>query len=611
MQKWLKIIPLLLMISLLLNDFAIAQKDPVKADSTKYYKKIEAFSKRKKFRYFLYTLIFKPQVIIKKKKKVNTKIKSETYIAFDGKTIRHIFIETLDPFGYSLTDVSIAPQNYFFKKANMVHVKSKRITILNLLLIRKNQIFDSLLYKESERLIRSQGYVREVLFSVKLTSKNSDSVDVNIRELDKWSIMPQAVFSNSQLSVKIKDKNFMGMGHEFQNSFTWYHTTGENAYNTNYIIPNIVNTYISTTLNYSKDRYGNTSKSFGIYRPFYSTFTKWAGGIYFSNQFIFDSLNSGDSLFIFQKIKFNINDYWAGYAFRIFKGNSVNNRTTNLISAFRFYSIEFLEKPIQMFDTLNKYSTENFYLASIGISTRKYVQDKYVFKFGVFEDVPIGKNYSVTVGYQERNNINRLYVGGRISIGNFYHWGYFSTNFEYGTFFNKSKAEQGIFKASVNYVTKLFKVGKWYFRQFAKPQITIGLNRFSYESLSINDGYGIDGFNSSLLSGSSRMLFTFQSQSYAPWNLLGFRFGPYFIYSIGVLGDVRTSFKGSKMYSQFGLGILIKNDNLVLNTFQISFSFYPIIPETGNGLLKINSFRTADFGFKDFEMGKPAAIMYQ
>jgi len=82
-------------------------------------------------------------------------------------------------------------------------------------------------------------------------------------------------------------------------------------------------------------------------------------------------------------------------------------------------------------------------------------------------------------------------------------------------------------------------------------------------------------------------------------------------YSLGMLGDEANGFKKSKIYSKIGVGILIKNENLVFNTFQISLSFYPIIPGRGNNIFKINSFSTADFGFRDFEIGKPGPVVFR
>jgi hypothetical protein len=264
-----------------------------------------------------------------------------------------------------------------------------------------------------------------------------------------------------------------------------------------------------------------------------------------------------------------------------------------------------------MFDIQHMFTDENFYLASVGISTRKYVQDKYIFKFGLTEDVPIGKVYSLTGGYQEKNNVGRLYTGARISVGYYYPWGYMSSNIELGTFYHAAYLEQGVITAGINYFTGLIEIGKWKFRQFIKPQVTIGINRFDSDSLTLNDTYGLIGFRTTYLKGTSRILMTIQTQSYAPWNFIGFRFGPYVTYSMGMLGDPLTGFKTSRLYSQLGVGVLIKNENLVLNAFQLSISFYPIIPGIGNNIFKMNSFSTADFGFRDFEIGEPGPVVFR
>ena len=97
-----------------------------------------------------------------------------------------------------------------------MHIKTQAITIRNLLLIHKNAPFNSLLVKESERLIRSQKYVHEVSFYVVAAGKDKDSVDIYIRELDKWSIIPEVSISPHASRFGMTDKNFLGTGHEFQ-----------------------------------------------------------------------------------------------------------------------------------------------------------------------------------------------------------------------------------------------------------------------------------------------------------------------------------------------------------------------------------------------------------
>ena len=108
-----------------------------------------------------------------------------------------------------------------------MHIKTRGIAIRNLLLFHKNQPFNSLLVKESERLIRAQKYVHDVAFSIIATGEDSDSVDVFIRELDRWSITPAGTVSNTRMLASITDINFLGSGHQFQNTFSRNFITGD------------------------------------------------------------------------------------------------------------------------------------------------------------------------------------------------------------------------------------------------------------------------------------------------------------------------------------------------------------------------------------------------
>jgi len=62
------------------------------------------------------------------------------------------------------------------------------------------------LLKESERLIRSQRYVSSVVIYPKLISK--DSVDVTVRVLDSWSVVPDFSISGAKSTFYLTDKNF-------------------------------------------------------------------------------------------------------------------------------------------------------------------------------------------------------------------------------------------------------------------------------------------------------------------------------------------------------------------------------------------------------------------
>ena len=590
--------------------FVNAQRDSIKTDSTKLYKNIETLAERNRFNDFALKLIFRPTAV---KPQITVDIIDPTQISykdFEGKVIRKIIIKTLDPFSYSIKDTIKREGNFVTESLNNIHIQTRKSIIKDLLLFEENQLFDSLLVMESERLVRSRDYVRDVSINI-LPASHPDSVDLVIREVDKWSIIPLIAGSPSSLKFNLMDKNFIGIGHEFQNGITWLGNSSNYRYNFKYSVPNFRNTYIRSDLNYVNDEFGNYIRSVLVDRPFFSPYAKWAAGIMIAQKYQQDSVPVTNTINLQRSYKYNIQDVWTGYSIRLFDKKPRILNSTNFISAIRFFRIRYIEEPDELVDKDNNFTDEDFFLTSIGISTREYIKDKYIFKYGLTEDVPVGNIYKLTAGFQKKNNNDRLYVGGKISRGNFYRWGYVSYNIEYGTFFKSSVAEQGTLSLSGNYFTGLKEVGRWKYRQFVKTQFTYGLNRYPGDSLTLNDGFGIDGFNSNTLSGKSRMIITLQTQSYAPWNFIGFRFGPYLTYSVGMLADEATGFKNSRMYSKLGLGVLIKNENLVFQTFQVSIAIYPIIPGVGENVIKTNSFKTSDFGFRDFEIGQPAPVLYQ
>ena len=599
---------LLIYLIFCINQPSVAQQTPITIDSSKVYRDIETYSKKSKFTKFMYSLVFKPDSLASKKRR--PKLPQQPYRNFEGKIIRNVDIVTLDPFGYSVNDAAAMPKNVVFKSGNTLHVKTQDFTIRNLLLFRNNEPFDSLLVNESERLIRSQNYVDEVKFFVVPAGKKNDSVDIHVRELDKWSFIPNGAASNARTTIGFTENNFIGLGHGFQNEYTWDYSNGRKAFSTNYFIPNIRNSYISALLNYSIDENNNFSKSLTIDRPFYSPLARWAAGLIIAQQFQIDTFGDTLSGRVRQDLDSNTQDYWAGQAIRISRGNSEDERATDAVITARYLHVQYLEKPNETFDPLHRYSSQDLYLAGLGISMRKYFKDNYIYNFGVIEDVPVGKVFGITGGFQLRDPIGRAYAGARLAFGDYIDWGYMSTAFEYGTFFHGNNLEQGVFSAGANYFSNLYKIGNWRIRQFIKPQLTLGLNRFPYDSLTINNENGIRGFSGSSR-GIKKIVLTFQTQSYAPWNVFGFRFGPFLNCSLGMLGDAPSGFKNSPVYSQLGIGALINNKYLVFSDFQVSIAYYPSVPGTGYNVIKLNSYRTTDFGFNDFTFGKPQIAAFQ
>lgn len=602
-----KIVVFLLLCFCLQNSYGqVVKKDAKeKKDSTEIYNKIRNYSKKNKFTQTVHKLFFrsnKPH----KKEEIIEQIDSTN---FEGKIIRHINIVTLDPFGHSVSDTTKMPKNWGERTGNRLHLKTKKIAIYNLLLFKRNSVYDNYKVQESERLIRSQRYVTAVRVTNKLVGVASDSVDVTIRVLDSWSTIPKFAISSNQVSVGFKEKDFFGSGQQLEYQFTNRFDDGRNANDITYTVPNIKNTYIGTTLHYKIDLDNNYIKSINTERLFYSPLTQWAGGVYIGQNFRKDTLQAPDKSFAYQPFKSNFQDFWAGKATKVFEDE---NGITNLVTTARFLNVDYTESPTELYDPTHFYSDEKFILSGIGLNRRKFIKDSYIFRNGQTEDVPIGRIYGITLGYQYKNTFWRPYAGAQFSFGNYYKFGFLSMNFEAGTFFHQSKTYQTAFSMETNYFTKLFTIGRWKLRQFVNPKLIIGINHEDIigDQLNINEQNGLAGFNTAIY-GTNKMVLSLQTQTYSPYSVLGFRMNPFFNYSIAGLGTPNNPMEKNKAYSKITLGLLISNDYLVFSSFQLSLSYYPTIPYQGDNVFKTNTFETSDFGLQSFELEKPRPVEYK
>jgi hypothetical protein len=593
----------------------LTAQQTVAKDSAKVYKDIEKFSKKSKFGKFVHRLLFKSTRKSKPSKKASTQryYLKKAFDKHEGKIIRNINIETLDPFGYSVDNTKDQPEKGIEKFGNALHAKSKKFTIRNILLFKKNEPLDSIIAKESERLIRRQRFVRSVIIKPLPIENNKDSVDISIRVLDSWSLIPTGSISGSRANFELSERNVFGLGHELSHDFTQRFSDKSNSQNSRYLIRNIKNSFTNVTLNYNESLEKNISKSIRVERLFFSPLTRLAGGIFLENRAFSDSLPNLSNEFETIRFKNETRDFWFGHAFKLFGGKNEDYRTTNLVTTIGYKKINYIKTPTVEIDPNRFFANEELYLASIGVNTRKFAEDKYLFNFGIIEDIPFGQVYSITGGFQNKNNQKRAYFGGRFAYGNYFDFGYLGINSEWGSFFEGRDTRETTFKIEANYFTNLIYFGDWKIRQFIKSSIVIGNNRVPIlkDRVMLGDDDGIQGFNNPLISGIRKATITLQTQTYVPGSWHGFRFSPFYNMTLGMLGNETDKFLNKSLLSKFSIGVLINNDYLVFNSFQISFSFYPKIPFQGTNIFNTNSYKNNDLSLPDYEIGQPTIALFR
>lgn len=578
----------------------------IEKDTTRILTKFEKNNKKTKFGRLINKIIYRDNKRLIAKA---PEIKNNQHLERgEGKVIRNIIITTLDPFGFSDSDSLKKPTTKLERFGNQMHLKTKNFTVKNFLVFKEGEVFDSLKIKESERLLRTQRFVRKVSM-YPIPTSSPDSVDVLIRELDSWSIYPTGSLSTSTVRVKLTDRNFGGFGHDVSVQYRGRYKENKDAYYFTYKVNNIQNTFIRANLLYDSDLWGNYVKAFAVDRPFYSPHTKWAGGVTLSQRFQRDSLPDKDMDYSLESIKYNTYDVWGGYSMPLFSKYKDKPLITNLRTSFRFIQQHFTDSPDLKYDSLGFYRDQKTYLASIGITSMNYVQDRFIFSYDLIEDVQVGKVFALTFGLKDQYQKRRTYLGAKLAMGGYTNLGYFAGNLEWGSYFYDKQAEQGAIRFDGTYFTKLFVWGKWRFRHFFLPQFIMGYHRYNHVGDQLRLEEVIQGIRAQKITGVRRLSLGYQWQSYAPYEWKGFRFNPFISYEGAFMGYEKQQFLDPKLYSRISIGFVANNDYLVFSSIAVSLVYYPTMPDSGKPIFFANT-RQYNMDLPNFNYDRPKTVSY-
>lgn len=621
-MKNIKIVNSLFLFCFLLISLPIAANATLSVDTIpkKAYTKVDSnllkLSKESKVGDWLFKNIYDaPEPTNRPIDNMQSRQKQDRINRYEGKIIRNIRYKMLDPFGTEVDDTLIFRKGAIEDLGNRINVGTRQSNIEGLILFKKGDRLDPLRLKESERLLRRQEYIRDARIIVPSNTKRSaDSVDVIVVVQDRWSLNASVGVSTTATDFKITESNLAGTGakviqggkYDFtKNRFTnWQGELSDN---------NIKNTYIDGKIYYNVSpllRY----QGINFDRTFFSPLTKWAGSAGISR---FDQTLEfpfPDGVLIPAKLVYNLNDVWLGRSIKINQSKE-SGRTNSLILGARYVRTDFIEKPSLNLDTLNLYEDRNMYLFSVGVSSRRYYKDKKIFRFGNTEDIPEGRSFNAIFGFYKEGNTKYIYNALRYSSGKHIdNIGYLSGSMQYGVYNSNFIASRGVFHLDLSYFSDLWSRGKWNMRQFVYFQSTNGLNRLASESVNLNGRgqEGLYGFNSLAVLGKNKNILKFESIIYTPFNFAGIQVATVAFAGFGKIDrPLDANINPKTIYQAYGIGFLLRKENLVVNTVQISIGIYPNVPDGTGNSFKFNPIGINNLNFRDFDVSKPELINYR
>ncbi len=500
------------------------------------------------------------------------------YQKYSGKIIRNIDLIQLEVFGQTVLDTSQRPNTRIKKLGNDLHVNTRRNIILKKIFIQPGDSIDPFSLADNERLIRQLPYIKNVRILV--TEVENDSVDLLFLTKDVYSMgFGLEIFDISYGQTGIWDKNIFGIGHEFYYYLSWNYNKPHNyGHKVKYRIQNIGNTFL--TANFSYENLWET-KAFRIFlnRNFLTPEMKYAGGIGFESIRSTINIELQDTILLDEKVDYDYLDLWIGRSFLLSQSYRKNKRTSFAVTG-RLMKYNFFKRPENVSaHYMHDYHKRTMMLGLIGLSSQTYKKSYLVYGFGKSEDIPSGLLLTFSAGFEKDEFYERPYIGFSYSFGAFGpKFGMIFFRIEYGTFFNNGMEQGTINLLFQNYSPLLNQEGRYNYRLFTKINYKTGINRFNDEFLKLDNNNNIRGLKNASLKGDQLFNINFETVCYSPHNILGFRFVYFLFIDAGIINTKNKILAESPVYSGIGAGIRIKNENLVFNTIQLRFSFYPIAP---------------------------------
>ena len=512
---------------------------------------------------------------------------SNPYDKYEGKVIRNIRFKSLEPFGPSLSDTAGLAYSWMGRFGNSMHIPTRSYVLKNSLLISSGELVNPLVLSDNEVLIRQLPYINDTRIIV-IPIENSDSVDILFITRDKFAFGFSPILkSSNNFSLKVWNENLFGLGHRAEMEFSALTNRDPliRFESGRYTIQNINGSFIKGDMGYEiiddQHQY-HISFSRGYLPPIINT----GLGMSYSRYIFDDYYLNKDSVLTEQDIDLELQNAYIGHAYLIARSPRPERHGIYLTPGLNVIRKYFNKRPYLSPDIVPRYRNTTLFLASLSISQNNFYQSNYFFEFGRTENIPFGYRLNITNGYEIGEYYNRLYSGFTFSAGEFIpNFGFVFAKISLGSYFKDGRAEEGLFHTEFSHASQLFRIRHNNVRIFSRLQYTMGYERLAGDFLRFEGDNGIMGFGSNLLLGQKRLSVTVEPVVFTPWVFLGFRFVFFAYATFGMIGPENKSILDNYVYSGYGLGIRIRNNNLVFNTLELSVGFYPNAPADQNNMV--------------------------
>jgi hypothetical protein len=522
---------------------------------------------------------------------------------FTGKIVGKIEIRYVDIIDGDVNDTSIRARSSFSKTLNGIHKDTYNAVVRKNLTIKEGDILGAYTISDNEKYLRSLKYIEDSKIYITSDSLNSDTLNLLVVVKD---IFPFTVAFGmggvTDYTLGVSNVNILGSGHEFSNAFR-YDASKNPAfgYVGELIFQNLWGSFVDANLYYKNNAIEETSR-LTVKRDFITPETKYGGGMEYSRQKTFLTVEVNDSEVVDIPYTKNYFDQWIG---RSFLYNEIERKS--VVIKARYMSTLYSSRPNIESDTNQQFYNVNLLIGSVTLLKKNHYKEKMLLGYGMVEDIDYGYAVELTYGYQLSEYLNAPYFGLSLKAAKKYHFGYLGGGVEYGAHSYNNMVTYGLFRTACSYYSNLFKMNQIHYRFLTRWNYTEGIRRYSYDY--INLGKEVRGASNSGLEGNKRLVARFELVTFLKGNWIGFRFSPNLFYDAAFLNTGTKLFSSQSFYSGIGAGVRIRNENLAFQTIIIRLEYFTDNP-LKNAHFGVGFTSSVPDVFKDYDIAEPDILHY-
>ncbi len=507
--------------------------------------------------------------------------------SYTGKRINSITIEQHN-FFTSIDSKESNIKDLFSRIGNKINSNSNTRAIRENLFFKEWDLFDPSIIAYNEKWLRDLSYIQDAKITAIITPYDTNQIDLLVITKDLFSYGGELLINNKNAySAKLNNINLAGTGNGIQVAQNFDNArVPKSGWGYDFRLSNILGSFIS--LNAGVDAFGNNmannafsaKKNFiSVQRPILHPNSKWLGGIEYLesvNENVFPS--KWDSIFQDQ-LNYNLKhkDIWVGYQLTKKKRLIKSNEDRQFIQ-YRHLENYFRERPINYQLQLDRnYQNLKADFISYTIVRQSVYRTRYLYGLGRYEDLPIGRSLTWTIGRYQIEGDKAPYLGFKFEqykLSKKENYTHIIANIA-SSYMDKS-LQDFRFLASLEQFSKLKYLNNGFgYRQILNLSFTQTLKNKYNEALRINSIYGIPQLNKEQIKGGTRISGNWETVFYNNRAIWGFKSAPFVFGNLTYIRTMGDPILKGDIYSSIGSGIRIRNENLIFGTIELKGFYFP------------------------------------